>query len=116
MARVAVSPEEIGLVGCWQVIAVKRDRIPRNPAKTPGQPEVGYYVSSIALEALSDEEISQLIRDHQGGFICIWVGGRIGRVSGRLQHLRCVGVPDELGGALFRRLTRSSLRVLPSFC
>jgi hypothetical protein len=64
VARVAVSPEEIGLVGCWQVIAVKRDRIPRNPAKTPGQPEVGYYVSSIALEALSDEEISQLIRDH----------------------------------------------------
>ena len=28
VARVAVSPEEIGLVGCWQVIAVKRDRIP----------------------------------------------------------------------------------------
>ena len=42
MARVAVSPEEIGLVGCWQVIAVKRDRIPLNPAKPPGQPEVGY--------------------------------------------------------------------------
>ena len=59
-----MSPEEIGLVGCWQVIAVKRDRIPMNPAKPPGQPEVGYYVSSIALEALSDEEISQLIRDH----------------------------------------------------
>ena len=64
MARVAVSPEEIGLVGCWQVIAVKRDRIPMNPAKPPGQSEVGYYVSSIALKALSDEEISQLIRDH----------------------------------------------------
>jgi hypothetical protein len=59
VARVAVSPEEIGLVGCCQVIAVKRDRIPLNPAKPPpGQPEVGYYVSSIALEALSDEEIS----------------------------------------------------------
>ena len=52
----------------------------------------------------------------QGGFICIWVGGRIGRVSGRLQHLRFVGVPDELGEALCRRLTRSSLRVLTSFC
>ena len=52
----------------------------------------------------------------QGGFICIWVGGRIGRVFGRLQHLRFVGVPDELGEALSRRLTRSSLRVLPSFC
>ncbi len=52
----------------------------------------------------------------QGGFICIWVGGRIGRVFGRLQHLRFVGVPVELGEALSRRLTRSSLRVLPSFC
>ncbi len=52
----------------------------------------------------------------QGGFICIWVGGRIGRVSGRLQHLRSVGVPDALCEALFRRLTRSSLRVLTSFC
>ncbi len=55
-------------------------------------------------------------RERQGGFICIWVGGRIGRVFGRLQHLRFVGVPDELGEALSRRLTRSSLRVLPSFC
>ena len=35
-----------------------------NPAKPPGPPKVGYYVSSIALEALSDEKISQLIRDH----------------------------------------------------
>jgi len=52
----------------------------------------------------------------QGGFICIWVSGRIGRVFGRLQHLRCVGVPNELGEALCRRLTRSSLRVLTSFC
>lgn len=65
VARIAVNPEEIGLVGCWPVIAVKRDRIPLNPAKPPGQPEVGcYYVSSIALEALSEDEISQLIRDH----------------------------------------------------
>ena len=50
----------------------------------------------------------------QGGFICIWVGGRIGWVSGRLQHLRFVGVPDELCDALSWLLTRSSLRVLPS--
>ena len=64
LARVAVSPEEIGLVGCWQVIAVKRDRIPLNATKPPGEPEVGYYASSIALEDLSAEAISQLIRDH----------------------------------------------------
>ena len=64
LARVAVSPEEIGLVGCWQVIAVKRERQSLDPADPKAEPEVGYYATSLALEELDAEEISAVIRDH----------------------------------------------------
>lgn len=64
MVRVAVTPEEIGLVGCWQVIAVKRDRLPLDPAKPQPGPEVGYYACSLAHEEMDSGEISAVIRDH----------------------------------------------------
>lgn len=64
LARVAVSPEEIGLVGCWQVIAVKRERILLDPTQPQSEPEVGYYATSLALDELDSEAMSRLIRDH----------------------------------------------------
>lgn len=64
MARVAVSPEEIGLVGCWQVIGVKRDRQSLDPAEPKTEPEVGYYATSLAHGEMDSEEISAVIRDH----------------------------------------------------
>ena len=64
MVRVAVSPEEIGLDGCWQVIGVKRDRQSLDPADPKAEPEVGYYATSLAHEEMDSEEISAVIRDH----------------------------------------------------
>ena len=64
LARVAVSPEEIGLVGCWQVIAVKRERILLDPAEPRTEPEVGCYATRLAHGEMDSEEISAVIRDH----------------------------------------------------
>ena len=39
--RVAVTPEEIGLCGCWQVVAVRRERVVLDPrVEKPGD-EIG---------------------------------------------------------------------------
>jgi hypothetical protein len=59
-----VSPEEIGLVGCWQVLAVKRERIFLDPARQEREPELGYYATSLAPADLGTAELSHLIRDH----------------------------------------------------
>jgi hypothetical protein len=64
LARVAVSPEEVGLVGCWQVIAVKRERRSLAPAGPAPTVEVGYYATSLAPDELDPEAMSWLIRDH----------------------------------------------------
>jgi len=60
--RVAVTPEEIGLVGCWQVIAVRRESF--DLAKKKERDEVGYYTSSLTLAQYDDEGIGTLIRNH----------------------------------------------------
>jgi hypothetical protein len=64
IARVAVPPEEIGLCGCWQVIAVKRevDDVCKPEAKT--SVEIGYYVSSLSLEERSAQALGGMIRGH----------------------------------------------------
>ena len=59
-----MSPEEIGLVGCWQVIAVKRERRSLAPAGPAPTVEVGYYATSLAHGEMDSEEISAVIRDH----------------------------------------------------
>ena len=63
LARVELSPEEAGLFGCWQFIAVQRERNPLDPSKPPNC-EVGYYATSLARDERSTEELSALIRDH----------------------------------------------------
>ena len=64
MARVAVSPEEIGLCGCWQVIAVEREVAKLTQPDAPAVREIGCYASSLALDQFDDQTILAAIRDH----------------------------------------------------
>jgi hypothetical protein len=64
VARVAVTPEELGLCGCWQVIAVKREALDLCQPDAETSVEVGYYVSSLSLEERNDDAIATLIRGH----------------------------------------------------
>jgi hypothetical protein len=61
---VAVSPEEIGLCGCWQVIAVQRERIPLGLPPQPVSVETGYYATSLSHLQHPDQELLKIIRDH----------------------------------------------------
>lgn len=64
LKRVAVTPEQIGLVGCWQVIAVRREVISMQKGVKKKSDETLYYVTSIAVHEKSDEEIAAIIRGH----------------------------------------------------
>jgi len=64
LKRVAVTPEEIGLCGCWQVVAVRRERVVLDPrVEKPGD-EIGYYATSIAEREMTDDELLEVIRGH----------------------------------------------------
>lgn len=60
----AVSPEEIGLCGCWQVIALERYAQNQNEPKESASLEVGSYATSLALEDYDDDALLALIRGH----------------------------------------------------
>lgn len=64
LARVAVTPEEIGLCGCWQVLAVRRERVALDPQAKPPSDEIGYYATSIAEREMTDAELLDVIRGH----------------------------------------------------
>jgi hypothetical protein len=64
LKRVRVTPEEIGLCGCWQVIAVRRERVELGRKAGPPSDVIGYYATSLAAAQLSDAELLQAIRDH----------------------------------------------------
>jgi predicted transposase YbfD/YdcC len=64
VARVAVSPEEIGLCGCWQVIAVERESIDLTKPDAPATREIGCYASSLAVDQYDDGAILAAIRGH----------------------------------------------------
>jgi len=61
---VAVTPEEIGLCGCWQVIAVERYSQDQNQPKESASLEIGCYASSLALQEHDDAAMLALIRAH----------------------------------------------------
>lgn len=63
IARVEISPEEARLFGCWQFIAVQRERIPLNPSQ-PRSCETGYYATSLAKDERSPQELSAIIREY----------------------------------------------------
>ena len=60
----AVTPEEIGLCGCWQVIAVERYSQDRNQPKESASLEIGCYATSLALQEQDDAAMLALIRGH----------------------------------------------------
>ena len=64
LARVAVTPEEIGLCGCWQVIAVERLSIDLTKPKDPPSLEVGYYTSSLSVNQYNGDDVGDIIRGH----------------------------------------------------
>jgi len=59
-----VTPEDIGLVGCCQVVGVRREVIPMGKGESAKTDELGLYVSSCALEQHTDEEMMEIIRGH----------------------------------------------------
>lgn len=67
LARVAVSPEEIGLCGCWQVIAVERSSQDLNRSEAVTSPEVGCYATSLALDERDEAAVMAAIRGHWSG-------------------------------------------------
>ena len=60
----AVSPEQIGLCGCWQVIAVERYSQDPNKPQESTSPEIGCYASSLSLDQRNDTELMSTIRGH----------------------------------------------------
>ena len=64
LKRVAVSPEEIGLCGCWQVIAVRRERQELGRKAAAPSDEIGYYATSLSTAQHSDAEVIEAIRGH----------------------------------------------------
>jgi hypothetical protein len=61
---VAVTPEEIGLCGCWQVIAVQRERLDLTQPGAQPAVEVGYYATSLTVSETTEELLLAAIRGH----------------------------------------------------
>lgn len=65
MQRVEITPEEAGLVGCWQFIAVWRERQELRKGKVVKQSqEYSFYTSSFARNEQSAEQLGAFIRGH----------------------------------------------------
>ena len=60
----AGSPEEIGLCGCWQVIAGQRERAWLGRPPKPARVEIGDYATSLSQPQQDDQELLKIIRDH----------------------------------------------------
>ena len=59
-----VTPEEIGLCGCWQVIAVRRERIELGRKAGPPSDDLGYYATSLAPDQLDEVGLLEAIQGH----------------------------------------------------
>ena len=63
----AVSPEEAGLCGCWQFIAMWRERHTlRRGQVVKIEEDYSFYVGSLAQSQRSAGELAELIRGHWG--------------------------------------------------
>ena len=60
----AVTPEEIGLCGCWQVIAVERHSLPHHQPQQSASLEIGCYATSLAFDQRTDAQLMAAIRGH----------------------------------------------------
>jgi predicted transposase YbfD/YdcC len=65
--RASLSPEAAGLCGCWQFIAVWRERQELRKGKVIEQSEeYAFYCTSAARQQYSARQLLQAIRDHWG--------------------------------------------------
>jgi predicted transposase YbfD/YdcC len=65
--RVTVSPQEAGLCGCWQFLAVWRQRQELRRGKVvETSEEYSFYATSAAPKQYSAQRLLQAIRDHWG--------------------------------------------------
>ena len=64
VARVAVTPEEIGLCGCWQVIAIQRESLDLTEPDAPLTVEIGHYATRLSRPQYDDAGIQEIIRGH----------------------------------------------------
>ena len=65
--RAAVSPEQAGLIGCWQFVAVWRDRKQLRKGKVVEESqEYSFYSTSLDQEQATPEELARDIRGHWG--------------------------------------------------
>jgi predicted transposase YbfD/YdcC len=64
VARVAVTPEESGLCGCWQVIAVARESLDLTAPDEPASCDLGYYATSLTVDQGDEAQLLEIIRGH----------------------------------------------------
>ena len=64
LKRVSVTPEAIGLCGCWQIVAVRRERDELNPKTGKLSDLIAYYATSLTPEECTDDPMLQNLRDH----------------------------------------------------
>lgn len=64
LKRVTVSPEDSGLCGCWQFVAVRREREELGRKAKPPSDEIGYYATSLGAKEFNDDELIEIIRGH----------------------------------------------------
>jgi len=67
IARLAVPPEEIGLSGCWQVIAVERSSPDPNQPPAAASREMGGSATRLAWDERDDAAMLAAIRGHWSG-------------------------------------------------
>jgi len=63
----SVSPEEIGLCGCWQILAVERLVIDASHPAAPPSCEIAYYVTSRTREEMAPHELLDATIGHWEG-------------------------------------------------
>ena len=52
------------MCGCWQVIAVRRERHELDPRAEQPSDVIGYYATSLAADEMTDDELLEAIRGH----------------------------------------------------
>ena len=60
----ATTPEEIGLCGCWQIIAVRRQSSSVSDLDAKPTDEISYYVSSLTVDQANPARVAAVIRGH----------------------------------------------------
>jgi len=65
LQRVRLSPEEAGLCGCWQFLAVWRERQELRQGKvTEASEEYSFYCTSAAPKQYNAQQLLEIIRNH----------------------------------------------------